>query len=161
MTLECAYNKSPVWCNTVTRKWRAPFLIVVCWVDVTGGARAIIKWCKDLEVLDKNSWADTTPLYNPRKITLKQHSITKRFTEDLLKSLWPTYVEFLFDVPVSLEEELYLKEICAVEMFGYFAFCLLTGGKLFWPIIKLNVYVSRFRQQNYFSKFCDYYLGLQ
>jgi len=69
-------------------------------------------------------------------------------------------LEPLFDVSVSLEEKLILKEIFAVEMFGYFAFWLLTGGKLYRPIIKLFILVSRFRQQNYIPKFCDYYIGL-
>jgi len=65
----------------------------------------------------------------PRKIKLRGDSLTRRLTENLLKSLWPTYLEPLFDVSVLPEEQLYLKEIFAVEMFRYFAFWLLTGGK--------------------------------
>jgi len=76
----------------------------------------------------KNSGVDATPLYNPRKIGLRQTHLQ----EDLLKSLWPMYLELLFDVSVWLEEELHFKEISAVETFGYFAFWLLTGGKPFW-----------------------------
>jgi len=45
-------------------------------------------------------------------------------------------------------------------MFGYFAFWLLTEGEPYWQIIKLLILVSRFRQQNYSSKFRDYHLGL-
>jgi hypothetical protein len=71
------------------------------------------------------------PLYSPREIGLREDSLTRTLTEDLLKILWPTYFELLFNVSVSLEEELYLKEISAAEMFGYFEFWLLTGGKLY------------------------------
>ena len=73
--------------------------------------------------------------YNPRKIRLRGDSLTRRLTEDLLESLWPTYLEPLFDVSVSPEEGLHLKEIFAVEMLGYFAFWLLTAGKPYRPII--------------------------
>jgi len=136
-----------------------PYKCLLVWGKM-GGMRALFKVMQGSGSYKKNSWVDTTPLYNPRKLRLRRDSLTRGLTEDLLKSLWPTYLEPLIDVSVSLEEELYLKEISAVGMFGYFAFLLLNAGKPYWPIIKLLISVNQFRQRNYFSKLCKYYLGL-
>ena len=58
-----------------------------------------------------------------------------------------------------LKKSYILRKSLLLRCFGYFAFWLLPGDKLYWPIIKLLISVSRTRQQNYFTKFCDYHLG--
>jgi len=54
-----------------------------------------------------------------------------------------------------LEEEFYSSEFFVFEMICHIAVWLLTRGKPYWLTFKLRIYVSRFWQLNYFTKFAN------
>jgi hypothetical protein len=80
-----------------------------------------------------------------------------RTREDLLKSIWSTYFGTTTRRYCVACRTVFLYKISAVEKLGYFAFWLITGGKLHWPIIKLLISASRFWQKkNTFLNFKIY-----